>query len=72
MSNVACLKYGGLACELDYERQSTYNITVEVIDNGSPAARNTFVVTIRLRDVNDKPYNLSITNTIVSLRDGKK
>ena len=72
MSNVACLKYGGLACELDYERQSTYNITVEVIDNGSPPERNNFVVSIRLRDVNDKPYNLSITNTIVSLRDGKK
>jgi len=40
---------------LDYEAQATFNLTVRVADDGSPALSTTTSVAIRLNDRNDAP-----------------
>lgn len=46
---------------LDFERQSDYNLTLSVLDNGKPTLTATFVINIQLTDVNDVPRSLSIS-----------
>ena len=40
---------------LDYERQSTYVLTVRAVDDGTPALDTTATYTVSLVDVNDQP-----------------
>ena len=40
---------------LDYEAVTTYNLTVEASDDGSPTLASSIVVTIDVVDVNDNP-----------------
>ena len=42
--------------ELDYERQTTYAINIQVTDNGIPLRRSsTSVINVYVKDVNDNP-----------------
>lgn len=66
MSNTDCLRYGGAYCKLDYEKQSSFKIKVEVTDNGTPAMSSTFDATVQLQDINDQPRSLSLSATVVS------
>ena len=40
---------------LDYEAVTTYNLTVEASDDGTPTLASSIVVTIDVVDVNDNP-----------------
>ena len=59
-SNVRCLAYGGPECRINYESAQWHNITVAVTDDGDPARRRDFVLTIYVTEANDKPRRLTI------------
>ena len=61
-----CLKFGGSFCKLNYEAKKSYDIVVRVTDNGTGNLSNQFKVTIYLKDINDQPRSLTISNNIVS------
>ena len=61
-----CFKYallseGGSQCVLNYEASKSHKIVVRSTDNGIPARSKDVTLTIRLRDVNDKPRNLKLS-----------
>lgn len=66
VSNVDCLKYGFAYCKLNFEAQQSYQIQVQVTDTGSPPLSRLFTLTVKLRDINDKPRNFTIDNDRVS------
>jgi len=53
---------------LDYETDTSYNLTVEVKDNGSPPLSNTAVITIDIINVNDNPP-LAVDNIYIVNED---
>ena len=61
-----CLKFGGSFCQLNYEAKKSYDIVVRVTDNGIGNLSNQFKVTVYLKDINDQPRSLTISNNIVS------
>ena len=62
VSNTRCLAIGGSACLLNYEAAtSSHRIVVRATDNGSPPERRDTAITIYLRNVNDRPRDLSIS-----------
>ena len=61
-----CVKFGGSFCQLNYEARKSYDIVVRVTDNGTGNLSNPFKVTVHLKDVNDQPRSLTISNSIVS------
>ena len=61
-SNVACLALGGTSCWLNYEAQSQYSVLVRSTDSGTPPLSANFVVNITLKDINDRPRKLYITD----------
>ena len=69
--NIDCLKFGGAFCKLNYESVSSHNITVRVTDSGIPPQSQTFTLTIILNDINDKPRNLDLSNSEVSVERPK-
>ncbi len=50
-----------VASKLDREEVAAYNITISAIDNGSPPATGTTLLTVSLTDVNDSPPRLEAT-----------
>ena len=61
VSNTRCLAIGGSACLLNYEAATSHRIVVRATDNGSPPERRDTAITIYLRNVNDRPRDLSIS-----------
>ena len=61
-----CLKFGGSYCQLNYEARKSYDIVVRVTDNGTGNLSNQFKVTVYVKDINDQPRSLTISNSIVS------
>jgi len=49
------LVVGPLAAQLDYETKSSYTLTVQVSDGGTPPLSTTAVVTVEVTDVNEAP-----------------
>ena len=65
VSNSKCLTSGGSSCQLNYEVKASYNLIIRSTDSGSPSQSADFTITIKLRDVNDKPRDLKITGYTV-------
>lgn len=65
LSNVDCLKNGGAFCKLNYEKQSSYTVTVRVTDNGSPPQSSEASMSISLNDVNDRPRDFKLSSRTV-------
>ena len=64
-SNKQCLKLGGSSCVLNYEAQSSHVIRVKATDNGTPQKSFEKDIRIILRDVNDQPRDLQLSNNQV-------
>ncbi|XP_062500740.1 protocadherin gamma-A10-like [Corticium candelabrum] len=56
-----CLAFGGSNCQLNYETNALYNLVIRSTDSGNPPRSTDFTITIKLRDVNDKPGNVNLT-----------
>ncbi|KAH9509326.1 hypothetical protein Btru_046779 [Bulinus truncatus] len=54
-----------LSKALDYETISTFDITLEVTDSGTPPYKDQKVITINVLDVNEPPTDLKLTNNKV-------
>ncbi|XP_065053229.1 protocadherin Fat 4-like isoform X4 [Rhopilema esculentum] len=65
VSNAECLKYGKTFCRLNFEEQASHTIQVTTIDNGMPSLSFTKNITIFLRNVNDKPRDIRLSNYTV-------
>jgi len=48
---------------LNYEAISSFALTVQVVDNGTPVLSKTATVIINLTDVNEQPTSISLSNT---------
>eukprot|EP00117_Sycon_ciliatum_P021146 scpid22649/ scgid18623/ Cadherin-related tumor suppressor; Protein fat len=68
-SNVNCLSIGGLYCKLNFEKDQTHDIVVQVTDSGSPPLSKSFKLTINVENINDQPRHLTVSNTIVKEND---
>jgi hypothetical protein len=62
--NKSCLLHGGSECKLNFERAKIHNITVRVRDSGH--LEKDFVVTVQLKDANDKPRHLTLSKYTVN------
>ena len=60
-----CLKSGGDSCLLNYEKGKSHRIVVEVKDNGNPPLKKEFQLTILVKNTNDRPRNLTVSNLLV-------
>ena len=65
VSNKQCLKKGGPSCRLNYEMQSGHVIRVKTTDDGTPQLSFERDLRIDLRDINDKPRDLQLSNNLV-------
>ncbi|XP_068740239.1 protocadherin Fat 4-like [Montipora capricornis] len=65
VSNKQCLKQGGPSCRLNYEMQSSNVIRVKTTDDGTPQLSFEKDLRIDLRDINDKPRDLQLSNNQV-------
>lgn len=54
-----------LSEELNYETQSFYNFTLKVVDDGVPSISNLASILITVRDINENPSDITITNNEV-------
>ncbi len=61
VNNSKCLAFGGSNCQLNYETNALYNLVIRSTDSGNPPRSTDFAITIKLRDVNDKPGNVNLT-----------
>ncbi|XP_041351068.1 protocadherin Fat 4-like [Gigantopelta aegis] len=59
-SDPRCETIGNMYCALDYETMENYYITVLVQDNGVPPLMAVFDVPIKLHDVNEKPWGITL------------
>ena len=65
-SNSDCLQLGRSNCKLNYEETSSHYVTVEAMDNGHPPLSVSKNITIFLRNVNDQPRDIRLSNYIVN------
>lgn len=65
VSNKQCLSQGGSSCLLNYEAQKRHMIRVKTTDDGTPQLSFEKDFSIDLRDVNDKPRDLQLSNNKV-------
>ena len=63
MPNTSCLRHGGKECKLNFERAKSHNITVRVTDSGQ--LEKDFVITVQVKDENDKPRHLTLSKYTV-------
>ena len=61
-SNVACLAVGGTSCWLNYESKPFYTLLVRVTDSGSPPLSTDVYLNVTLRDINDKPRQMKLSD----------
>ena len=57
---------GGSHCKLNYEEKPSYQVTVKTSDNGNPPLSFSKNITIFLRNVNDQPRDVRLSNYIVN------
>ena len=65
ISNKQCLSQGGSSCLLNYEKQKIHTIRVQTTDNGSPQLSYEENFRIDVRDINDMPRDLQLSNNQV-------
>ena len=65
ISNKQCLSQGGSSCLLNYEKQKSHVIRVKTTDDGTPQLSFEKDLRIDLRDVNDMPRDLQLSNNRV-------
>ena len=65
ISNKQCLSQGGSSCLLNYEKQKNHIIRVKTADNGSPQLSYEKNFRIDVRDINDIPRDLQLSNNQV-------
>ena len=65
ISNKQCLSQGGSSCFLNYEEQKIHTIRVKTTDNGSPQLSYEENFRIDVRDINDMPRDLQLSNNQV-------
>lgn len=65
VSNEQCLSQGGSSCLLNYEAQKSHVIRVKTTDDGTPQLSFEKDFSIYLRDVNDKPRDLQLSDNKV-------
>ena len=65
ISNKQCLSHGGSSCLLNYEKQKIHTIRVKTTDNGSPQLSYEENFRIDVRDINDMPRDLQLSNNQV-------
>ena len=65
ISNKQCLSQGGSSCLLNYEKQRSHVIRVKTTDDGTPQLSFEKDFRIDLRDVNDMPRDLQLSNNRV-------
>jgi len=56
-----CAEKGGRFCLLDFETETTYDVLVKAMDNGTPSLESTFTLMVQVLDVNDPPTDLTLT-----------
>lgn len=64
MSKVSdqCVQHGGEYCTLNFEKSSGHQVTVMTTDNGVPPLTLSKNFTVYLRDVNDAPRDITLSN----------
>ena len=62
ISNKQCLSQGGSSCLLNYEQQQSHVIRVKTTDDGTPQLSYESNFRMYLRDINDMPRNLQLSN----------
>ena len=65
ISNKQCLSQGDSSCLLNYEKQKNHIIRVKTTDNGSPQLSYEKNFRIDVRDINDIPRDLQLSNNQV-------
>lgn len=65
-SNSDCLQLGRGYCKLNYEEKSSHQVTVETTDDGTPPLSFSKNITIFLRNVNDQPRGIRLSNYVVN------
>ena len=65
ISNKQCLSQGGSSCLLNYEKKRSHIIRVKTTDDGSPQLSYEANFTIDVRDINDMPRDLQLSNNQV-------
>ena len=65
ISNKQCLSQGGSSCLLNYEKRKNHIIRVKTTDNGSPQLSYEKNFRIDVRDINDVPRDLQLSNNQV-------
>ncbi|XP_048583508.1 protocadherin Fat 4 isoform X2 [Nematostella vectensis] len=65
-SNRECLRQGGNSCLLNYEHNQTHLIRVRTTDSGTIPLTYDAVLTITIRDINDQPRDLQLSNNRVA------
>ena len=53
-------------CPLNYEKDPVHKVTIFAVDNGSPSQSYAHQFDIKLRDINDAPYDIKISSTNVN------
>ena len=65
ISNKQCLNQGGSSCLLNYEKQKSHIIRVKTTDDGNPQLSYEANFRIDVRDINDMPRDLQLSNNQV-------
>ena len=58
----ACRLYSAQKANLNFEAKDSYNVTIRVTDDGSPPRSRDQVVAIAVRDVNERPTSITVSN----------
>lgn len=65
ISDAQCLKYGGKYCRLNFETSPQLLVSILAVDSGTPSMWLRKNFTVNLRDVNDAPRDVVLTNYTV-------
>ena len=65
ISNKQCLSQGGSSCLLNYEKKRSHIVRVKTTDDGSPQLSYEENFRIDVRDINDMPRDLQLSNNQV-------
>lgn len=65
-SNADCLNLGGSYCNLNFEAENFHQVEIKTTDNGNPPLSFSKNVSIFLRDVNDMPRDVRLSNHMVN------
>ncbi|XP_066935500.1 protocadherin Fat 4-like isoform X3 [Clytia hemisphaerica] len=63
LDNKLCLKYGGKYCVLNFEDNRFNTIAIRTTDSGNPPLSVDTPFTIEVRDINESPFQLRLSNS---------